>query len=105
MPVDDETFQRLRDLILANVVSAEKAKRVVEYLFRMIGRQDRISAQDISDNGGPKGDVNVCPYMSRLRDQIAGFFDYHPIGRSECCRVVLPNDDRGNSCRSRRLFP
>jgi hypothetical protein len=86
----------LRELILTHAVSGEVAKRTVGYLFSVIDTQERVSAQDITDNGGPNGDSNVCPFMSRLRDQLSDFFDYHPVGRKERYRAIMPSDDRGN---------
>jgi hypothetical protein len=87
---------RLRDLIAAYAVKGDTGKRVIEYLFSGDGLPDRICAMDISDNGGPRGDSNVCPFMCRLREQLSDFFDYHPVGRKEPCRAVIPADDRGN---------
>jgi hypothetical protein len=91
-----DDIRRMRDLILALAVHGEVAQKVIKYLFRELGKPERICAQDISDNGGPKGDGNVCPLMCRLRDQVPAFFDYDPKGRKSRYRVAFPDDDRGN---------
>jgi hypothetical protein len=93
---DHDDIRRLRSLIDAHVATGDVAKHVMEHLFRMLGLPGRDCAQDISDNGGPNGDWNVCPFMSRLREQLWDFFHYHPLGRKERFCVVLPSDDRGN---------
>lgn len=91
-----EQARRLRDLLLAHAVKGDVARRVIDYLLDAMGAQERICAQDITDHGGPSGDQNVCPFMSRLRDQLSDFFDYHEEGRKEAVRIAFPGDDRGN---------
>jgi hypothetical protein len=94
-PSNDDVA-RARDLMLTYIFKGDMARRVVKYLISAIGTQQRVCAQDISEHGGPKGDSNVCPFMSRMREQLADFYDYHPVGRKERCRASLPADDRGN---------
>src|ERR1700733_9597626 len=93
---NNDDIRRLHDLILTHAVKGEMGQRVFEYLVGEKGTQERICAQDITEHGGPNGDHNVCPFMSRLRDQISDFFDFHRVGRKEPYRVAFSADDRGN---------
>ncbi len=90
------TLDRLKVLLLTQVFRGDQGRRVIEYLIGEYGSLDRICAQDISEHGGPQGEKNVCPLMSRMRDELDEFFLYHPLGRAEQFRLILPADDRGN---------
>ena len=96
IPLDESARKLLHHYLTTNVVKGEVSRKVLDYLFSMYGRPERICPNDITENGGPKSDGNVAAHMCRLRDQLIEHYDYDSEGRRQTYRVVLITGDRGN---------
>jgi hypothetical protein len=90
-----ERLDEHHELLVHRVAKGEQQRRILEFLLLSCGQSERISAYDISRSTHLE-ETSVLPLISRLREQLSGFYDYDPEGRKQKERYVLPTDDRGN---------